>query len=154
MNLMHVIDKLEFVKQTAHREWKALCPAHDDRDPSLCIKHVDGKLLVHCFAGCEIHEIVEALGLTVSDLFDNKSHFTVPQAKQHRINANARDSLLAISVPIRALMIGVEIQQTRRLNLDELGQFRSAYETVDRVLSIAASSGLVPLRRNNFEVAA
>jgi putative DNA primase/helicase len=42
--------------------WMARCPAHDDREPSLSIAHgADGKLLVHCHAGCEQHRVVAAL---------------------------------------------------------------------------------------------
>jgi hypothetical protein len=43
------------------RGWLAKCPAHDDRGPSLSICERDGKVLVHCFAGCSQREVVEAL---------------------------------------------------------------------------------------------
>jgi hypothetical protein len=48
----------------------ACCPAHDDRNPSLSV-HVgeDGRILVHCFAGCSPERVVEACGLTMRDLF-------------------------------------------------------------------------------------
>ena len=50
--------------------WQAQCPAHDDRAPSLSVRErLDGTVLVHCFAGCETHEVLRALGLTFSDLF-------------------------------------------------------------------------------------
>lgn len=39
----------------------ARCPAHDDRAPSLSICERDGKLLVHCHAGCSQHDVLEAL---------------------------------------------------------------------------------------------
>lgn len=39
----------------------ALCPVHDDRHPSLSISEQDGKLLVHCFAGCDQGTVWEAL---------------------------------------------------------------------------------------------
>jgi DNA primase len=32
--------------------WMAKCPAHEDRNPSLSIREVDGKVLLHCHAGC------------------------------------------------------------------------------------------------------
>jgi putative DNA primase/helicase len=42
--------------------WMARCPAHDDRDPSLSVAQGDdGKLLVHCHAGCEQHRVIAAL---------------------------------------------------------------------------------------------
>ncbi|MDE1893168.1 MAG: hypothetical protein KGM46_06675 [Pseudomonadota bacterium] len=53
--------------------WIANCPAHEDRSPSLSITEGDdGRLLLHCFAGCQVHDILAAVGLTVSDLFVRK----------------------------------------------------------------------------------
>jgi hypothetical protein len=44
--------------------WKALCPAHHDKGPSLSIcESQDGLVLLYCFAGCSYRQIVEALGL-------------------------------------------------------------------------------------------
>ena len=38
--------------------WIDRCPAHDDNNPSLSIKETsDGKLLLHCFAGCSFEDI-------------------------------------------------------------------------------------------------
>lgn len=43
----------------------AQCPAHDDRDPSLSVREAEnGSLLIHCFAGCETHDVLKAVGLT------------------------------------------------------------------------------------------
>ena len=42
--------------------WMALCPAHDDREPSLSIRDgEDGKVLVHCHAGCEQADLIAVL---------------------------------------------------------------------------------------------
>lgn len=49
--------------------WLVKCPAHDDSTASLHIKQAeDGRILLHCFAGCDTREIVTALGLTFADL--------------------------------------------------------------------------------------
>lgn len=45
----------------AGRCWMARCPAHDDRDPSLSIKEVEGKVLVKCHAGCDQRDVIAAL---------------------------------------------------------------------------------------------
>jgi hypothetical protein len=51
--------------------WTARCPAHDDKGPSLSINEGDdGRVLLHCFAGCSTAEVVSAVGLTLSDLFE------------------------------------------------------------------------------------
>ena len=48
----------------------AHCPAHEDHAPSLSIgEGDDGRILLHCWAGCETRDIVAALGLRWSDLF-------------------------------------------------------------------------------------
>jgi len=41
--------------------WTARCPAHDDREPSLSIRDADGKVLVHCHAGCDQRDVIAAL---------------------------------------------------------------------------------------------
>jgi hypothetical protein len=50
--------------------WIAKCPAHEDRSPSLAIRLMDdGRILLHCFAGCAAAEIVTKLNLSWNDLF-------------------------------------------------------------------------------------
>jgi hypothetical protein len=65
-----LISRLDKVKRTGTDRWTARCPAHDDRGPSLAIREMeDGRVLLKCFAGCEAHEVVQALGMELSDLF-------------------------------------------------------------------------------------
>jgi hypothetical protein len=47
--------------QKAGGGFTARCPAHDDRNPSLSIRDVDGKVLVRCHAGCEQMHVIAAL---------------------------------------------------------------------------------------------
>lgn len=42
-------------------KWRACCPAHDDKIPSMSITEINGKTLVHCFAGCTQREVIDAL---------------------------------------------------------------------------------------------
>jgi hypothetical protein len=56
------------------KDWTASCPAHDDSKASLSISEAEnGSVLVHCFAGCTAQSIVDALGLTMKDLFPAKA---------------------------------------------------------------------------------
>lgn len=41
--------------------WIAKCVAHNDRSPSLSLRDGDGRVLVHCFSGCEQARVVQAL---------------------------------------------------------------------------------------------
>lgn len=49
--------------------WIVHCPAHDDRHPSLHVTAAEDRVLLHCYVGCEVKAIVEAIAITLSDLF-------------------------------------------------------------------------------------
>jgi hypothetical protein len=51
--------------------WTSRCPAHEDQHNSLSIHQRDGRWLLKCHAGCGWQEIIEALGLNATDLFDD-----------------------------------------------------------------------------------
>lgn len=50
--------------------WTACCPAHNDKGPSLAVRELpDGRVLLHCFAGCETESVLAAVGMDMTDLF-------------------------------------------------------------------------------------
>jgi hypothetical protein len=63
--LQDVLSRLRGIRRSGSG-YVAFCPAHDDRKTrSLSIREgQDGLVLLHCFAGCTYHQIVEALGFT------------------------------------------------------------------------------------------
>lgn len=64
-----VLGRLDGVARSGN-SFKALCPVHGDKTPSLSVKEGDdGRVLLHCFSGCRIEEIIAAVGLNMSDLF-------------------------------------------------------------------------------------
>src|SRR5208337_1966947 len=60
LHLAEVLPLLEGVRQE-HGYYIAKCPGHDDRTASLSIREENGKLLLHCFAGCSFEAIIAAL---------------------------------------------------------------------------------------------
>ncbi len=65
-----LLSRLERVRANRNGTWVARCAAHDDRSPSLSIATGDdGKVLLHCFAGCGAADVVESVGLELSSLF-------------------------------------------------------------------------------------
>ena len=63
-----VLDRLKGVKKEGAR-WKALCPAHADRQPSLSVGvGRDRQVLLKCFAGCTFEQVLAALDLKKGDL--------------------------------------------------------------------------------------
>jgi hypothetical protein len=70
-----VLEQLENVSRSGDG-FKARCPnpghgiGRGDRNPSLGIKEgEDGRVLMTCFADCDINEVVEVMSLQMSDLF-------------------------------------------------------------------------------------
>ena len=56
-----------------HGGWQVSCPAHEDRTPSLSVKAGrDGRVLLHCHAGCETADVLAADGLELVDLFEDR----------------------------------------------------------------------------------
>ena len=74
--------------------WMARCPAHDDRVPSLSISDApNGKILVHCHAGCDQHRVIGALkSLRLWDAVTDSSEVTT-RAKPNSNRPSDRDDV-------------------------------------------------------------
>jgi hypothetical protein len=78
--LQCVLDRLSGVEPSGNSGgYKARCPiighgkGRGDLDPSLHVKESDdGRVLINCRAGCSTVDVVEALGLKMSDLFERR----------------------------------------------------------------------------------
>lgn len=68
--LEKVLQCLDKVRPAGASKWKACCPAHNDKNPSLAITETsDGVVLLRCWAGCSAQAVVSAIGLEMRDLF-------------------------------------------------------------------------------------
>lgn len=64
-----IADRLQRVKWRGSDQFTACCPAHDDRTPSLSVKAIADRILVHCHTGCTVGAICAAIDLTPAELF-------------------------------------------------------------------------------------
>lgn len=77
-----LLARLSGVKQVGPGRWFACCPAHADRNPSLSVRETsDGRILLYCFPGCEITDVLSAIGLTLGDLFPKAVGHYLPRAR-------------------------------------------------------------------------
>ena len=64
-----LLSRLEGVQRNG-RGYRAQCPACGGKSRKLSITEADnGAILVHCFGSCEAGAVVQAVGLTLADLF-------------------------------------------------------------------------------------
>lgn len=93
-----LLSQLTKLKRTGRESWIACCPAHDDKSPSMTITEKDdGRVLVHCFAGCSVDSILGAVGLTFSDLYPETEADPYKPSKPERVPFNPRDVLAAVA---------------------------------------------------------
>src|SRR5215212_9317977 len=87
-----VLDKLEVASRNGEKAM-SFCPAHDDRtNPSLSLRAENGKLLMHCFAGCCPEDIVSEIGLQMNDLFiEGGGGFFIPPNTPARLHAQSEN---------------------------------------------------------------
>lgn len=82
MNIDDLLGRLQGVRKNGANHWTAQCPAHTDKSPSLSIAcGEDGRILLHDFGGCTVHDVLAAIGLEVGDLFEQRMR---PQTREER----------------------------------------------------------------------
>ncbi len=89
MSVQKILERLEHVRKTSGDQWVAVCPAHDDRSPSLHVREKDdGRVLIHCKAGCGALEVLDAIELTYDDLFPDsmEDHKLFRRVKDHTVD--------------------------------------------------------------------
>jgi DNA primase len=95
-----LISRLQKVKELRPGRYMACCPAHQDGSPSLSVSDCpDGRVLVHCFAGCPASDVMEAVGLSMSDLFPEgaiRDYLPSAISRQERRNRATEEAIIKI----------------------------------------------------------
>jgi hypothetical protein len=90
-----LLSRLDKVRRTGAGRWIARCPAHDDKSPSLSIRELDdGRVLLHCFGGCSVPDVMAAVGLELDALFPDRP---IGGKKPERRPFSAADALRALA---------------------------------------------------------
>jgi len=116
--------------------WMAKCPGHQDRLPSLSVREEsDGRLLLHCFGGCDAADVVAAVGLTLADLFPTPVE---PQAPQ-KPRWNHAELLRVLRDETGIVLIAAEdMRAGRKISDGDMQRLARAVAKIQRVAEIAA----------------
>ena len=102
MSAETLLSRLDKVRKLGPDRWMACCPSHQDSRPSLSIRELpDGRVLVHCWTGCEVENILGSVGLTFDNLFPEKLEPMVPH--RQRSPFSPREVLIALEPEIMAI---------------------------------------------------
>jgi len=130
-----LLSRLTKVKRTGKENWLACCPAHQDKNPSMTIRETsDGRVLVHCFAGCETSDILAAVGLQFSDLFPEP----LGQFKSMRRPFPAADVLEAVATEAQiAALVASDIAAGRSVSTSDRERLGVAVSRLSEAREIA-----------------
>ena len=133
MNINDFLGYFEKSYRSGKDEYQCLCPAHNDRTASLSIKNLaDGRILIHCFAGCAANDILGAVGLTFDDIVPKRIGDFKPVSKPF----NPYAVLKAISnETLLVALAGLEVSNGKTLPPEDkdrliiaVNRLREAYE--------------------------
>lgn len=133
-----LLSRLEGVTEKGGDKWAARCPAHDDRNPSLSIaRGDDGRVLLKCWAGCTALEVMQALGLTLADLFEKPTVHRHPPGRP-RLYPNYKMILELLKHEILIVAIDAELlKNNKQLSVHGLRALDRAHVNISKVLEAA-----------------
>lgn len=125
--------------------YRAICPAHESKrgTRTLAVRETDdGRVLVHCFAGCDVNEILAAVGLELDHLFPPRVDDNNRRPRERR-PFHAADALRLVEFecffPVAAAR---KLASGQVLDPDEHDRL---LEAVRRISSARQACGLEPL---------
>ena len=137
----NLISRLDKVKGR-NGSWTARCPAHADKGPSLAVREgEDGRVLLHCFAGCETASVLGAVGMDMTDLFppDAKRRDYPVEGKPSMKPAFFASDLMRI-IHMEALVVQIvafDIANGKTPNEETRDRMLTAYQRIDEATRYA-----------------
>ena len=73
MSIQRILDRLNNVYAKGKGQYRAACPSHQSKGQTLSLRELDdGRILLHCFAGCSPVDVMESIGMSLGDLSEER----------------------------------------------------------------------------------
>lgn len=132
MYLESVLNRFDQVKKVGSEQYSCRCPAHNDKTNSLGIKQDGDKILLNCFAGCNVKSILDAVGLRWRDIMPNDNEMDTQIKKTfnpYAVLKMLRDEVLLVGLCSADIRRGKPLSDVDHNRLMfAISNIRSAYE--------------------------
>jgi hypothetical protein len=138
-NFEQLLSRLDKVKGR-NGSYTACCPAHSDGSPSLAVRLADdGRVLLHCFAGCDIDEVLGAIGMEMSDLFPETDRYDHSKPSKPVKPAFYATDLLRI-IAFEAVVVSIadyDMSRGKQLGEKDMERMKVAFERIQEATQYA-----------------
>lgn len=136
-----LLSRLEHIQKSG-KGWRTACPSCGGRSRKLSVSESDdGRVLLHCFGGCDAATVVGAAGLTLGDLFPERLAADTPEDRKRRQRL-AREAqwgsaleALALEAAV-VLMAAKQLQKGLQLSDEDALRFLQATKRIDDCRSV------------------
>lgn len=138
--LLHRLERV----QRSSQGWRADCPnSHKSRGSLSVSQGDDGRILMHCFAGCSASDVLGALGLALADVMPERPRDESPEARR---TARERFRLASVTAAAgvlereaRVLLIAHhDLQRGKALPPDDARRLCEAGERIEAAREVLA----------------
>jgi len=85
-----IVEQTKATSTGSRGQYRGLCPAHNDRSPSLSLTLTEDRILIKCHSGCSINEICSGFRIKKSNLFRRCETDTKTKSNARKKNNNVR----------------------------------------------------------------
>jgi hypothetical protein len=138
MSIDNLLSRLPSAKRTSKDTWRCACPAHQGTNKTaLSIKNDNGKILINCFHGCSVLDVLGAVGLDMTDLFEDdvrSDYKTTASVKPHEVKFYPRDLLSMIDFELKIVMLGLfQLDKGITLTQEDRDRMKLSYERIKQI---------------------
>lgn len=132
ISIGEILSRFNGVKESGNSQWQCQCPVHKDKTASLGVKLKENRVLINCFAGCSIEDILSATDLTFEDIMPDKRgehHAPMNQVwNPYSVLKALKDDVLFVFLCARHMDQGKRLLDVDKNKLSEVtDRLRSAY---------------------------
>lgn len=136
-----LLDRLEGVQRSGSG-WRARCPSCNGRSRKVSVSEADnGAVLVHCFGGCAAGDVLQAVGLSLADMFPERLAADTPEDRRTRRQAAVESqwgaALEVLEFEARIIhLAGQQLAAGQPLSAEDDARLRLAVRRVEEARAI------------------